>query len=70
MESEVALLRARIEQECAALRLALDGFAISASHEAISARYDRLSACKAELEHFIGSQADEVMYEVYTRHLG
>ncbi len=70
MESEVARLRQRIEQECAALRLALDGFAVSASHDAIMARYDRLGACQEELEQLIGSRASEVVCEVYTRYLG
>lgn len=70
MESEIALLRKRIEQECAALRLALDGFAVCASHEAITARYDRLGTYQAELEQLIGPQANEVVCEVYTRYLG
>ena len=70
MESEVTLLRRRIEQECAALRLALDGFAVSASHEAITARYDRLGACQNELEQLIGPRASEIICEVYTHYLG
>ena len=70
MESEIALLRKRIEQECAALRLALEGFAVSASHEAISARYDRLGVCQSELEKLIGPKAHEIVWEVYTRYLG
>jgi hypothetical protein len=70
LESEVALIRRRIEQECAALRLALDGFAVSASHDAIMARYDRLGACQEELEQLIGPQASEVVCEVYTHYLG
>lgn len=70
MESEIALIRERIEQECAALRLALDGFAVCASHEAITARYDRLGACQTELEQLIGPQANEVVCEVYARYLG
>lgn len=70
MESEITLIRRRIEQECAALRLALDGFAVSASHEAIMARYDRLGACQEELEQLIGPRANEIVCEVYTRYLG
>ncbi len=70
MESEIALLRKRIEQECAALRLALDGFAVSASHEAIMARYDRLGVCQEELEKLIGPGANEVVCEVYIQYLG
>jgi hypothetical protein len=70
LESEVALIRRRIEQECAALRLALDGFAVSASHDAIMARYDRLGVCQEELEQLIGPQAGEIVCEVYTHYLG
>lgn len=70
MESEIAQLRKRIELECEALRLALEGFAVSASHEAIMARYDRLGACQEELEKLIGPIANEIVCEVYTRHLG
>lgn len=70
MESEVALLRRRIEQECVALRQALDGFAISASHEAIMARYDRLGACQEELEKLIGPRANDIVCEVYVHYLG
>ena len=70
MESEIALIRQRIEQECAALRLAMDGFAVSASHDAIMARYDRLGACQQELERLVGPQANEIVCEVYTHYLG
>ena len=70
MESEIARLRQRIEQECVALRLALDGFAVGASHDAISARYDRLGACQEELEQLIGPGANEIVCEVYTHYLG
>jgi hypothetical protein len=70
VESEIALLRRRIEQECAALRLALDGFAVSASHEAIMARYDRLGSCQEELEKLIGPTANEIVCEVYMHYLG
>ena len=70
MESDIARLRQRIEQECAALRLALDGFAVSASHDAIMARYDRLGVCQQELEQLIGPRANEIVCEVYTRYLG
>lgn len=70
MDSDVARLRRRIEQECAALRLALDGFAVSASHEAITARYNRLGTCQEELEQLVGPRAHEIVCEVYTRYLG
>lgn len=70
MESEVALLRKQIEQECVALRLAMDGFAVCASHETITARYDRLGLYQNELERLIGPQANEIVCEVYTHYLG
>lgn len=70
MESEIALLKRRIEQECEALRQALDGLAIVASHQAIMARYERLGTCQIELEKLIGSDATEVVCELYNRYMG
>lgn len=67
MESEVALLKQRIEQECQALRRALYGFADCASHQAIMARYARLGVCQAELEKLIGPIAEEIVCELYNR---
>jgi len=67
LESEIARLKQRIEEECQALRLALSGPAEGASHRAIMARYERLGACQAELERLIGQGAEEVVGEVYTR---
>lgn len=67
MESEVALLKQRIEQECQALRLALNGFAEGASHQAIMARYEHLGVCQAELERLIGPAAEEIVCELYNR---
>lgn len=70
MESEIALLKRRIEQECEALRQALDGPAIVASHQAIMARYERLGVCQIELEKLIGSEAAEIVCELYNRYMG
>jgi hypothetical protein len=70
LESEVAVIKRRIEQECEALRLAMDGFASVASHEAIMARYNRLADFQAELEELIGPGAKEIVCELYTRCLG
>ncbi len=67
MESEIALLKQRIEQECQALRLALSGFAEGASHQAIMARYERLGTCQAELEKLIGPGAEEIVCDLYNR---
>lgn len=67
MESEVARLKQRIEEECQALRLALSGSAEGASHKAIMARYERLGACQAELERLIGPDAQELVGELYHR---
>lgn len=70
MESEIVQIKRRIEQECEALRLALDGFAIGASHDAIMARYNRLGACQDELEKLVGSDANDIICEAYIRHVG
>lgn len=71
MESEIALLKRRIEQECEALRQALDGPAIVASHQTIMARYERLGACQAELGKLIGpGSAHKVVCQLYHRFMG
>ena len=71
MESEVAQIRQRIEVECVALKLAMDGFAIGASHQAITARYERLGVCQVELEHLLGEQVGKTMLcEMYQHLIG
>lgn len=70
LESEVACIKQRIEQECEALRLAMDGFAVVTSHEAIMARYNRLADCQAELEKLVGPGAEKIVCELYARSLG
>jgi hypothetical protein len=67
LESEIARLKQRIEEECQALRLALSGPAQGASHKAIMARYERLGVCQAELKRLIGPGAEEIVGEAYTR---
>ena len=54
--SEVARLRAQIEMETAAMRLAMIGFKTTASHEIITAAYDRLGMHQEQLGKLIGEQ--------------
>ncbi|HWS84880.1 MAG TPA: hypothetical protein VN207_11550 [Ktedonobacteraceae bacterium] len=54
--SEVARLRAQIETETVAMRLAMIGFKMTASHEIITAAYDRLGAHQEQLGKLIGEQ--------------
>ncbi|MEO9028115.1 MAG: hypothetical protein ABI413_04800 [Ktedonobacteraceae bacterium] len=69
--SEVARLRRRMELECEALKRAMGGFAIVASHEAIMQRYERLGVCREELGNLIGeNDAEAAMCEVYNRVVG
>lgn len=70
MESEVAHIRQRIAQECEALRLAMEGFAVGASHQTIMARYERIGKYQIELEKLIGPRAEEMVCEMYNRLLG
>jgi hypothetical protein len=66
--SEVARLRQRMEEECEAMKRALHGFAVVASHEAIMQRYVRLGKCREELVGLIGEEdAEAEMCEVYNR---
>lgn len=66
--SEVARLRQRMEEECEAMKRALHGFAIGASHEAIMQRYARLGRCREALEKLVGEEEAEIeMCEIYDR---
>lgn len=61
-QSEVALIRQRIDQEIGSLRRLKYGFARVASHEIITNRYDFIGECYQELAGLIGEQkaAEEV----------
>lgn len=69
--SEVARLMQQIELECEAMKRAMEGFAIVASHQAITARYDRLGRQQAQLEKYVGAEeANRLVYETYGRVIG
>ena len=69
--SEVARLMQQIELECEAMKRAMEGFAIVASHQAITARYDRLGRHQAQLEKYVGAgEANRLVYETYDRVIG
>lgn len=70
MESEIAQIKQNIELECVALRLAMDGFAAGASHQSITARYQRLGIFQTQLEKLVGSQAEEIVCEMYNHTMG
>jgi pyruvate/oxaloacetate carboxyltransferase len=55
--SEIMRLRARIEEEIEAMKRAMNGFAVVASHEAITHHYERLDACLEQLAGRVGEQA-------------
>ena len=54
-QSEVALLRARIDLEVEALQRIKSGFARCASHEIISHRYTQLGSLCEQLGQHVGS---------------
>ena len=67
-QSEVARLRAQIEAECIAMKQALQGFAITATHDIINHRYDQLGVYQDQLERFVGQKkAQDVVVEIYSR---
>lgn len=69
--SEVARLMQQIEMECEAMKRAMEGFAVMASHKAITARYDRLGRHQAQLEKYVGAEeANRLVYETYDRVIG
>ncbi|MBE3561316.1 MAG: hypothetical protein IMW89_19160 [Ktedonobacteraceae bacterium] len=69
--SEVAKLRELIERQCEAMKLAMSGFARTASHEIIQRRYLSLGETQQRLAQEIGEQeAAKVMVETYIKILG
>ncbi len=55
--SEVARLRQQIDQEIAASKLAMSGYAVVARHDIITHHYDALGACLEQLTVHVGKQA-------------
>ena len=56
-QSEIALLRQRIDREVEALHILKNGFAQVASHETIMRHYRALDACYLELVPRMGEEA-------------
>lgn len=56
-QSEIALLRQRIDREVEALQMLKNGFAQVASHETIMHHYRALDACYLELVPHVGEEA-------------
>ena len=56
-KSEVARLRRRIEQEYEAAERALRGYAVTAKHEFITARMEKIGACHEQLKALMGEAA-------------
>ena len=60
--SEVARLKRQIEMECEAMRLAVTGFRMTASHDIINHQYEQLGEHYERLGKLIGErQAVEVL---------
>ena len=54
--SEVAKIRARIEQEIEAMNMAMQGYAVTARHDIMNNRYAELETCKEQLAPYRGEQ--------------
>jgi len=60
--SEIARLKQQIETECEAMKLAMTGFRMAASHDVINHQYDQLGEHYERLGKLIGErQAVEVL---------
>ena len=69
--SEVARLRQQIELECEAMRLALFGYAIVASHEFIDQKYNALGKHQEALSRLVGEkEALRLVIETYEKVIG
>ena len=66
--SEVARLCRQIEMECQAMRLALYGYAVVASHEVIEQKYNSLGKYQDALEQLVGEEeASSIVVEIYIK---
>jgi hypothetical protein len=54
--SEIAKIRARIDEEIAAMNLAIQGYAVTARHDIVSSRYANLETCQQALAPHLGEQ--------------
>jgi hypothetical protein len=69
--SEVARLRRQIELECEAMRLALCGYAVVASHEVIEQKYNALGRHQEALGQLVGTEeASRMVVETYAKVVG
>ena len=55
-QSEVARLRALMDSEREAMRLIMNGFAVTSTHEFITARMENMGVYHEELKELIGEQ--------------
>ncbi|HTI14748.1 MAG TPA: hypothetical protein VL461_09295 [Dictyobacter sp.] len=69
--SEIARLRRQIELECEAMKQALNGFMVTASHDIIHHRYDCIGDIQQQLISLVGEQeAARIAVEVYIQTIG
>ncbi|GCE04715.1 hypothetical protein [Dictyobacter aurantiacus] len=69
--SEIALLRRQIEIECEAMRQAMKGFKITASHDIINNQYNSIGGLQEQLAAIVGEQeAAKIAVEVYIQAIG
>jgi hypothetical protein len=68
MESEIARLLKQIEAECAAMQLALSGYAAVAKHEIIAHRFDAIGQHRNQLATLVGDQeANTMTWQTYNK---
>ena len=69
--SGVVQLRRQIERECEAMKQALCGYAVVASHDIINHKYDNLGRYQDELEQHVGKEeANAIVVKTYTDVIG
>lgn len=69
--SEIARLKQQIALECEAMKQAMDGFRMTASHEIINYQYSSIGIIQEQLATLIGEdEAAQVMVEVYIQAIG
>lgn len=69
--SEVARLKRLIEQECEAMKQAMDGYRVTASHDIIHHQYDSIGTLQEQLAAIVGEkEAIMIAIEAYIQAIG
>jgi hypothetical protein len=69
--SEIARLKQQIALECEAMKQAMDGFRVTASHDIINHQYNSIGGLQEQLAAIVGEkEAIQIAVEAYIQAIG